>query len=148
MKFLGNRRFSRDLSGFESFNPRLFTSRNALQDISYPIHNLISSRGSSRGYPPTRDQLEPFKRSLNDVYGKVDREMMRDLFVDWPRNVVEEWAEDYNREFRLSFDIFYESATMESIAYIACFGMCDIDWHEYLDSFQQARTMQKLKEGL
>lgn len=143
MKFLGDRQFSRHLVQF-NLTPILFTSRNALREVVYPGPHVASNEW----FPLSRDQLEPFKRSLNDTYGKADHDMMRELFVEWPRNIIEEWSVDYNREFRLSFDIFYESATMETIAYIVCFGICEIDWHEYHDSFQQARTMQKLKEGL
>ena len=144
MKFLGRRKFVSNLVKFESLQPKLFTCRNTLQQLSWVGDDLEVNEW----LPPSRDQLDPFCQSLNEVYGRSTHEMMRELFIKWPQGVIEEWAEDYNSEFRLKFDIFYESATMETTVYIWCAGVCEIDWHEYLDSYHQALTMHKLKEGL
>lgn len=148
MQFHGKRRFPTSLVHFESLQPRLFICRNNLAEMSWIGEDI----DAHDWVPPSRDQLEPFKHRLNERFEIATQQDMKELFVGWPNNIVEEWAVDYNPEFRLKFDIFYDialaAATMETVLHIACHGICSIDWYDYLDAYLQAQTMYKLKEGI
>lgn len=122
----------------------LFKSRTKLEDFSWSGDDAAINKW----IPPGRDQLEPFAQGLKEQFGVSDSDDMRLIFANWPADPVEEWAEDYNTEFRLDFEPLYDAHTMEAFLYICCWGVYNMDWKEYLDGFQQAQTMAKLKEGL
>jgi hypothetical protein len=98
--------------------------------------------------PPARDKIVAFIEGLNQSHNVVQHSDMGLLFPSWPNGVVEEWAVDYNDEFLFKFDAFYEASSMETKIYIKAFGESNVSWYEYADSYRQALTMMKLKEGL
>jgi len=98
--------------------------------------------------PPARDKIDSFIEGLNQSCGVIQQSEMSALFPGWPIGIVEEWAVDYNDEFLLKFDAFYEASSMETKIYIKAFGESNVSWYEYADSYRQALTMMKLREGL
>jgi hypothetical protein len=118
-------------------------------------HNQINELSWTGTYPgitgwvhPAREQLEAFRRALEESYNTVDCDGMAELFEGWPRNSIEEWATDYNYSFHLRYNVFYDAQTLESIVAINGFGIHSLNWTEYQESYHQAHLMHKLKENL
>lgn len=143
----GSRQFPTDMMPV-SFNGHrqlgmLFRCSNMIDDLTCWFE-YIKTTGSK----PIPECLGDYVDFLNETYSHVEHDGLRELFPDWPRNVVEEWAIDYNNSFMLKFDNFYQADTLQTTIYVKAFGVSNVSWPEYQDTYKQALTMEKLRSNL
>lgn len=149
MNFLGPRQYPTDMLPV-SFKGRhqlglLFRSENRLDgDLSY----LPQEISMDAGIPPGRRNLEGYMRHLNMQFAVVQPLAMMDLFDGFPSGPLEEWALEYNHEFILEFNGYYDPAPMHTIIICKALGETNVHWTEYADTYRQALTMEKLSSGL
>ncbi len=147
MKFTGIREYPDSLMPLQignCFAGFFLRSRNQINELSWGG----TFPGITGWVHPDREQLEAFRRALDNSYSTVDGDTMAVLFEDWPRNSIEEWAVDYNHSFHLRYNVFYDAQTLETQVSVSGFGIHSLDWNEYHESYRQATLMHKLKENL
>lgn len=93
-------------------------------------------------------KFEGLKKYLESILHQVDNDIMKNYFIDWPQNKIEEWAVEFNDSFTVKFDIYYNTDPMVQQLDIKAFGNISHNWIEYEDAYQQAYTMMKLESNL
>lgn len=95
-----------------------------------------------------RYNLNEVRKNVNEMYGVVGPETMSQIFLGWPNNDLEEWAVETNHTFSLQFELAYSHATMETTLFVRCLGASNMPWDEYVELYQEAQTMHKLRSNL
>ena len=121
----------------------LFRCSQTLQELGLPVPLSLQRIDDQEG-----EHFEAMVYDLNKEHKEIYHNDMSIIFPGWPSNVVEEWAVDYNNSFMLKFDVFYMPPTMNSSLYVKAFGISNVDWPEYQDTYKQAITMEKLRSNI
>lgn len=122
----------------------IFSSSNTFDQIGWDPADIEDNPL----FPPQRGNFGQFAQGLNEEYGHIDFNIMKEIFLDWPTNLIDTWAIDFNDSFMLDFDVFYKALTMETAIHVTVYGITNVNWHDYQDSYQQALTMLKLSSNL
>jgi len=149
MKFSGERQYPTDMLPV-SFRKKHMLGLLFRCEILFTddIHYEPDEISMDTRVPPGRRDFDSFMRGLNERYGNVDQNIMREIFPGFPTGPIEEWAIDYNDLFYLEFTGYYDASSVKPVMIAKALGETNVHWTEYADTYCQALTMEKLRSGL